>query len=624
MENNSANNMSLYQKWLKVNGLYPNFQSAEYFGVPYSVEQEISMMDAYARSFLQFNDSEENTVTFCVVANPSVFEHFMGLNKMGIKANIVSDTVLASNPSEYLDSTNSSTLVILDVFLLRNIALIGEIAKTNVKNVVIASFTDGIPKMEATAPIFKSFDDKMGPKEVIYQKLKEGFNRLNPNINVFNHDEYFLEGLKSHQQITTVYKKNATALNLYTGGSTGIPKGVEITNEGIINQGNKYPEMGIHVMRGDRNGIFIPPNHPTSFVHSMLIPSFYGSTQVYQSVYNKLTFASDLEKLKLNISMAAPSHYYTLLKTKFSDDAFKHLKGAYTGGEAVPSSLWRQVSKALRQGGSQSDLINCYGMSELLGMAMFNRFTPGLENKAGIPNPGVEVRIRDRVTGEILEGNDVKGLLEVKTNNPMKCYFNKPELTKEVYTEDGFMITKDIATRDSEGYYDVRGRADDSYIENDNKLVELNEIELYSYEIASDVAVEVEAIGLSIEGKNEKIPVLHIVLQEEWENNVAKAIMTIYERFLQNNSSSLLPDTVRVPRGIKVRTIFGTNPISAKRDIASLKQERDEFYRLNENGELVEVAFLENGTEIVKVVQQSDIEFSENEVTKVLSIKFKR
>jgi len=619
---NNKTNMSLYQKWLEANGKNLNFQSAEYFGVPYTVEQELELMDNYAKSYYQFNNG--GAVTFCVVANPSTFDHFLGLNKIGVKANFVSDSVLASNANEYLDSTSSDTLVVLDIFLLRNPNLITAIANTNIKNVVVTSFTDGIPKMDVTKPIFETFEAKTGSKNEVVSKLKEAFKHLNPNINVIGHDEYLYEGIKSSLKIESVYVPNSTALNLYTGGSTGIPKGVEVTSEGIINQGNKYPGMGINLVRGDRNGIFIPPNHPTSFVHSMLIPSFYGTTQVYQSVYNKLTYAHDLEKLRLNISMAAPSHYYTLLKTKYANDAFKNLKGAFTGGEAVPNSLWHQVSKALRAGGAQSDLINCYGMSELLGMAMFNRFVPGLENIAGIPNPGVEVRIRDRVTGEILEGNNVKGLLEVRSNNPMKCYFNKPELTKEVYTDDNFLITKDIATRNESGYYDVRGRADDSYIDENLKLVELNEIELYSYEIASDIAVEVEAVGLPIIDQNVKIPVLHVVLQEEWEDNVPLAISTIYQRFVASSKNSTMPDTVRVPKGIKVRTIFGTNSVSAKRDISSLKNERDSYYRLNESGQLIEVSFGEHGQEIIVQLYDNDIIVTSNADKKTLSLKPKK
>ncbi|MDR2599803.1 MAG: acyl--CoA ligase [Oscillospiraceae bacterium] len=608
-------NMSLYQKWFEVNGEYLSSQSSEYFGIPYTVDQEITMMDNYARSYLQFNDKGENTVTFCVIANPTTIDNFMGFNKMGIKANFISDSVLMSNVHEYLDVTKTDTLIILDVFLLRNPALISAIASTTIENIVITSFTDGIPKTLSTALIHDAFESKIGQKAAIFAKLNDGFNQINPRINVMNHDEYYKAGSNSNTYIESVYNPNETALNLYTGGSTGVPKGVEITNEGIINQAHKYPKMKIDVVRNDRNGVFIPPNHPTSFIHSILIPSFFGAVQVYQPVYDKLTFARDLEKLKLNISMAAPSHYYTLIKAKYGKRAFRNLKGAYTGGEAVPNALWHQTTQALRKGGSSSDLIVGYGMSELLGMAIFSPSVSGLENRAGNPNPGVDVRIRNRFTDELLEGNNVKGLVEIKSDNPMKCYFNLPELTSEVYTEDGYLKTKDIGIRDELGYYDVRGRADDSYIDNQGNLVELNEIELYAYEISSDVALEVEAVGLPIEEQDTKIPVIHVVLQQEWENKAPEAISTIYNRFISKYESAEIPETVRVPRGIKVRTIFATNPISAKRDIASLKEERDGYYHyFEEENNVFEIAFQKDGTIIKKSIVPTDIFITKTEL----------
>jgi acyl-coenzyme A synthetase/AMP-(fatty) acid ligase len=183
----------------------------------------------------------------------------------------------------------------------------------------------------------------------------------------------------------------------------------------------------------------------------------------------------------------------------------------------------------------------------------------------------------------------------------MNGYWKNPELTASVYTDDGFMKSLDVATRDENGYYDVRGRADDSYVAHDGIVVDLFELEILMYEVGSDYIMEAEAVKLSIEGSSSCIPVIHMVLQPEYIGKEAEVIVNITEICRGRLES------YEMPRGFKIRTDFVTNEVSAKRDYVILKSEREHYYIADMDGTLFEITFDMDGKVKRKIVESSEI-----------------
>lgn len=180
------------------------------------------------------------------------------------------------------------------------------IADLAIKNIIITSLSDNI----------ENISEKY-PDQLKYILSQNGVDGIKNNLAITGKNYYglgeFLDAIKNDDtKVESVYDDpEHTGVILYTGGSTGIPKGVEKRDREFIAMANKYPDIPIELNPGDRNGVFIPPNHPTAFVHSMVVPSFYGTTQVLQPIYNKETFVNDIYNLNLKIAVAAPSHYAT-------------------------------------------------------------------------------------------------------------------------------------------------------------------------------------------------------------------------------------------------------------------------------------------------------------------------
>jgi malonyl-CoA/methylmalonyl-CoA synthetase len=108
-------------------------------------------------------------------------------------------------------------------------------------------------------------------------------------------------------------------------------------------------------------------------------------------------------------------------------------------------------------------ILERYGMTET-GMNTSNPYNG--ERRAGtvgFPLPGVELRIADAESGEIVPQGGV-GIIEVKGPNVFKGYWKMPEKTKAEFRPDGFFITGDVATIDADGYVTIVGRARDLII----------------------------------------------------------------------------------------------------------------------------------------------------------------
>jgi len=553
---------SIYETWRLCNAENSDIPAIEYFGNQWTFKETNEIIDIYARAFMSMLPDRTKSVTFCTPTLPSTLFAFYALNKIGIRANFVSHTILPSNPKEYIDETDTEILVLFDGFFP---AVAPEITKTNIKNIIIISLSDNITTIPDYAP--EQIRNRLQKGDSV-QRIKSAI----PHLNIISLDSFVSRGEQSTEAVESVFNKGETAVILYTGGSTGVPKGVEIINEAFAKMSMifAHEDMNFNPKPGDRNMLIIPPNHPTAFVHGLVTWWNWGITQVLQPIYNKFAFASDLYNLKPQMTIAAPTLYATLPSCDLPDGALKHLHIPFCGGEAVTAELATSINNALKRLGAQNPYISIgYGMSEIGPCTHLSIGVSALVNKVGKPMPEVIARIVDD-NGNVL-GDNMRGNLQIKTPCRMKGYFKKPELTKEFFTEDGYAITGDIAVRDENGYYDVIGRAMDSIFEPDGSKTYLFDIERVIYKEAA--VLEAEVVGIEVGGK--RIPAVHIVLNPDSIGKDEEVIKRVH-KLCQDN----LPSN-QIPHGYKIHEVFAVNPISTKRDYKALSLEYDGYFMVD-------------------------------------------
>ncbi|MCL1919252.1 MAG: acyl--CoA ligase [Peptococcaceae bacterium] len=565
---------SIYETWRLCNADHGDLPAIEYFGNQITYKEMDEIIDVYARAFMAMLPDTTRSVTVSLLALPSAAFVFYALNKIGVRVNYVSHTVMSSDPKKYLETNDTEILVLLDIFFP---SVSEGIKTTALKNIVVVSLADYVDKIAdyVSAPIRALLKEATA-----VPKIKAAL----PQVNVLSLDDFLSIGRQSTETVPSRYTKGDSAVVLYTGGSTGIPKGVEKTNEEFLSLARVYNQNGdLDHKRGDRFLVVVPPNHPTGLVHNVIMPGFYGVTMVFQPIYDKTTFVSDLYHTKATFAIAAPSHYATFPLSDLPDGSLPHLRWAYCGGEPVSEEMARNVNKTMVRLGVQNPyLVVAYGMSEVGPVVFLTRHAPELLNKVGPPMRGALARIVDDNGHEV--GNNVLGNIQLKTPCIMKGYYKQPELTKAFFTEDGYAKTLDMGICDDNGNYDILGRADDWVIGPDGSKVYLFYIERVVYK---DTAVlECEVVGLEINGR--KTPVVHIVLQPNFQGRKEEVIVRVHklcQEFLTPN---------QMPQGYKIRDAFGTSPISQKRDLKTLALEYDGYFVVD--GETVQSVNFQRGS----------------------------
>lgn len=255
-----------------------------------------------------------------------------------------------------------------------------------------------------------------------------------------------------------------TAAILYTSGTTGQPKGAELSHSNLVlNALAANRTFDSHESRPDRYLLVLPLFH--SFAQTMNMNAGFstGATLVLQQRFDPESVLEIMRTERITVFSGVPTMYWGLLealRTRTGDHTPSGiaLRLALSGGSPLPATLFEQFTDTFGL-----HILEGYGLSETSPMALAQ--PPGGLNKPGsigVPIWGVEARLVDD-QWESIEGADVFGEIAVRGHNVMKGYFKRPGDTAAVMN-DGWLRTGDIARRDHDGYYYIIDRAKDMII----------------------------------------------------------------------------------------------------------------------------------------------------------------
>ncbi|MDX6739913.1 long-chain fatty acid--CoA ligase [Actinocorallia sp. A-T 12471] len=251
-----------------------------------------------------------------------------------------------------------------------------------------------------------------------------------------------------------------TAVVLYTSGTTGQPKGAELTHGSML----------MNAMVSD--GLFEKSLHDIFLVTLPLFHIFGQTCVMNVGIYRRATLVlvprfevkaavELMVKEKVNMFAGVPTMWWALMTDDTSPEDVaaitESLRVAVSGGAALPMEVIKGVKAKFGV-----DILEGYGLSETSPVAAFNR--PDRPTKAGsigLPVWGIELKLIDD-DWKTIEGEG-PGEIAIRGHNIMKGYYNRPEATAEAI-KDGWFRTGDLATRDDEGYYFIVDRSKDMII----------------------------------------------------------------------------------------------------------------------------------------------------------------
>jgi fatty-acyl-CoA synthase len=249
----------------------------------------------------------------------------------------------------------------------------------------------------------------------------------------------------------------------YTSGTTGFPKGVQLTHSNIANDGFWIGACQ-NLSARDRVCIPVPLFHCFGCVLCVMSCVNHGCTMVMVEKFDPIHVMMSVEREKCTALNGVPTMYITVLDHPlFSKFDFSTLRTGIMAGSTCPEKRMRQCVEQM----FMTEVTIAYGLTESGPvMTMTRYFEKSIERKCtslGQALPGVEVAIINPETGEICEINE-PGEICCRGFANMKGYYKMPEQTAKCIDPNGWLHSGDIGRMDADGYYYITGRLKDLII----------------------------------------------------------------------------------------------------------------------------------------------------------------
>jgi long-chain acyl-CoA synthetase len=315
----------------------------------------------------------------------------------------------------------------------------------------------------------------------------------------------FEKTLSAASPLTEVVEtdQSDTAVILYTSGTTGTPKGAELTHANLLR--NSEVCQGLFKLGSDAVTLgALPLFHSFGQTCGMNATIASGGTLTLIPRFDPRKALEIIQRDRVNLFEGVPTMYGAILHCPDQGDYdTSTLELCVSGGSAMPVELLRGFEKSFG-----CKILEGYGLSETSPVASFN--DPDRERKPGsigTPVQGVEMRAVDDEGNQVPHGE--VGEIVIRGHNVMKGYWNRPDATREA-VRDGWLYTGDLATVDEDGYFFIVDRKKDMIIRGGYNIYprEIEEV-LYEHPAVREAAV----IGIPHDEYGEEVAAA-VVLKE--------------------------------------------------------------------------------------------------------------
>ena len=287
-----------------------------------------------------------------------------------------------------------------------------------------------------------------------------------------------------------------TAVILYTSGTTGTPKGAELTHYNMLENCLHGGTQLVHVSEQDVIFGALPLFHSFGQTCCLNTGVRAGACLTMIPRFEPGRALEIIERDKVTLFDGVPTMYHAMLNFPGREEHdVSCLRTCVSGGSAMPVEVMRGFEKAFG-----CVILEGYGLSETSPVASFNH--PERERKPGsigTPIRGIEMKVVDD------EGNELPspevGEIVIRGHNVMKGYWNRPDASAEVL-KDGWLRTGDLAWMDDDGYFFIVDRKKDMIIRGGFNVYP-REIEEVLYE--HPAVLEVAVIGVPDEAMGEEV-----------------------------------------------------------------------------------------------------------------------
>jgi fatty-acyl-CoA synthase len=277
----------------------------------------------------------------------------------------------------------------------------------------------------------------------------------------------------------------------YTSGTTGFPKGVELTHYNIGNNGFWIGKNQLFTAK-DRLCLPVPLFHCFGCVLGVLAAVNHGVTMVILESFDPVQVMASVEQERCTALYGVPTMFMAVLEHKLFDKFdFSTLRTGIMAGSPCPIQVMEQVMGKM----NMHDITICYGLTEaspVMTQTLVDDDVRLRVESVGRAMPEIEIRIIEPKTGEILAPG-LQGEVCCRGYNIMKGYYKMPEATAKAVDKHGWLHSGDLGILDENGYLKITGRHKDMIIRGGENIYP-REIEEYLFRLEGIADVQVVGV----------------------------------------------------------------------------------------------------------------------------------
>ncbi len=485
---------SMYEAVKDTSTAYPDHTAYVFLGKSCTYKKFVSDIDHVAAVLHDMGLNKNDRITVCMPNIPGALIAFYAINRIGAIASMIHPLSTAKEIEYYLKLSASTWAMTLDAFYPHFDKII---ENTSVSKIIIASLTDYLSPVKGF--LFKHTKGR---------KIKSIPNSTG-NIR-------WKDILKTKPTITIQadHKVKEMAVILYSGGTTGNPKGIMLSSYNINALATQIKYIG-PMKPGDKMLSILPVFHGFGLaigIHAVLIS---GATSILVPKFDAKMVASLIKKEKPQFVAGVPTLYEALLReSKVQKADFSTFKFIASGGDSLPSHTKRKFDEFINKRGAKTHLREGYGLTESVTANCVMPENHYRKGSVGIPFPDMEIKIvTPGTTEQVPYGTD--GEICVHGPTVMLGYLDDPDENKKALQihpdKRTWLHTGDIGRMDEDGfvYFSIRTK----------RIIKVSGMGVYPPQIedvlSSHPSVSMScAIGVPDEYKINRVKA-HVVLHDD-------------------------------------------------------------------------------------------------------------
>lgn len=415
-----------------------NSVAYEFQGKKTTYKQFLNKIETLGKAYKNIGINEGDTVTVCMPNTPQGVDTFYALNRIGAVPAMIHPLSAVGEIAFYINTAQSKAILVVDLFYEKVLEALKQV--DHPVKVVVAHIKDELPfPLNMLYPLTVKKKPAPLPKD---------------NKDVIDWAD-FISGGKKVKLTNDFPKADDTAVILFSGGTTGTSKGIQLTNLNMNALAAQVAANAGFTMEGLRMFSVMPLFHGFGLgvgIHTALMAS---GTCIIIPQFTIKTYARDVKKYKPNVIVGVPTLYEALLRSEGFDFDLSFLRGMFCGGDSLSVELKKKVDKFLKDHNATIQVREGYGTTECVTASCLTPYDMYREGSIGIPLSDTYYSIVDPHNDTELPYGE-EGEICICGPTVMKGYLNNAEETASTLRRhaDGniWLHTGDLGVMDEDGF----------------------------------------------------------------------------------------------------------------------------------------------------------------------------